>query len=225
MNVVPTIALARLPRIAPTFSKRLAGGCAVALLGITITGAQALAHSVCYTVRAIKAEAAEAVELVEATPVFRLDVEPHSRLTSRRERRAFGHPIQKVYSAHGKYAEAPLLGEEPLEVPAIDEEPLEAIVSPGISDPVHGTVLVSNARTENGGGARMGLTRFALYEGLGIAHIECASDEASPRPSTWFCHVQQMGGVDLVLAEISLERVHPLDNKSCSNFVNPRLVF
>jgi hypothetical protein len=165
----------------------LVAGLALALLGAT--SGQALAErshseSVCYDFFGFN--------------IIRLDVKFHSFLTTHKEKRKFGHPIQKAYSAHGKAVEPNL--------------PLTVAVT--------GTVDVAQ-----GVGARMGLTFPSHFENFDeLDALDCTSEEASATPAEWTClflFIEQAGTIGPV--PVTLNRLDPLEDERCSIFTLPSL--
>jgi hypothetical protein len=157
----------------------------LALALLSATSGQALAQrshseSVCYDFFGIN--------------IIRLDVKFHSFLTTSKEKRKFGHPVQKAYSAHGK------------------------VVQPDVVNvPVTGTVDVAQ-----GVGARMGLTFPTLFVFGELDALDCTSDEASATPAEWTCLFLFIDEAGTTGPEpVTLNRLDPLEDERCSIFTLP----
>jgi len=163
----------------------------VAAMSFGLAPEQAVAASVCYA--------------AESVPVFfRLDVERHSRLTTFRERRRYGNPVQTAYSAHGMIAFQ--------EVEPVSEEPM------------HGTITVAHRK-----GARSTFDVRLLFPTDGDQQLytfDCFTEEASATPELWRCRALVLniaeGGVQSISVPLtSFARVDPLEHELCSLFILP----
>jgi hypothetical protein len=155
----------------------------VAMLGAA--SGQALATSVCY-----EAEGFDAF--------LRLDIRLHSALTTGRERREFGHPIQQAYSAHGNI-----------------------VFSNLFLEPIQGTMTVAE-----GVGARTGFTLpllFPLDDDPQFVSIDCYSEESSATPEAWQCKafVLTSSTSAVTIVPATFVRVDPLQSELCSFFALP----
>jgi hypothetical protein len=154
----------------------------VGMLGTA--SSQALAKSVCY--------------LAENFDSFiRLDIKPHSLLTSKREHRRFESPIQITYSAHGN------------------------IIFDSLAvEPISGTITVAKDV-----GARSGFSLPLLFPNTSdrqFVSIDCYSEEASPAPEVWQCRgltLDENAGVRII--PDTFVRVNPLEQERCSFFALP----
>jgi len=150
----------------------------------------ALAASVCYS--------------ADYAPAFiRLDVQPHSRLTTARERAKNGNPIQATYSAQGMI---------------VFQE-----VEPASEEPIRGTIVVARDT-----GARSAFDARLLFPTNGdqqLYSLDCYTEEASPTPASWQCRALVLNasadGVTSLSVPATFTRVDPLDNEVCSLFVLP----
>jgi hypothetical protein len=168
--------------------KAIAAGVMVAMLTAPI--GPVLAKSVCYGVK----------DIDQGTPLLRIDVSYHSKLTTSKEARKWGelNPVQKTYSAHGL-----------------------SILWDQYSDYYMGT-LDGSVTVAQRVGARMGLTYAGNsgdpYSTDRIVQYACVSDEASATPETWDCNTFELTAPNSSWTPVELERVDPLAIGLCSVF-------
>jgi hypothetical protein len=206
-------------------------GCAALIaagaLGAMCAGGEAHAADVCY--KWVQGDA--------AAPIFpdvrlRLDVRPHSRLSTREELKNFGHPLQVAHSVHGKCVNC---CKEPDEGPGtfgggvgqVSDADMEALT---------GTVITAAEVTAAGAAltaeAHMGLEVHAS-RGLGFREdpdfcrsieIDCTAeldvdDQDASVPAEWD-KCEARNEFDIYLGVFQLERVDPATDELCSVFVD-----
>jgi hypothetical protein len=134
---------------------------------------------------------------------FRLDVEKHSKLSTRAEREAFGHAKQTAHSVHGK------------EIGGCGE---------GTTMALTGTVITARTKHDTTApvGARMGFevhaARSAPLECRSIT-LDCSSPEESATPDVWNC--ESRNEFDISHGPSTLTKVDASLDPLCSTFEAP----
>ena len=178
-----------------TISKRVKGLIAsltVAVFGFSILAVEAsavqLLQSACYQWSAFPNER------------LRLDVKFHSRLTTFKEKKLFGHPVQTAYSVHGKH------------VGPCGFNTMVASTGTIVSTPDAGQHLGLDSHASRGDG------NFFGNDFCRSITFDCTTDEDSPIPNLWSC--QSRNEFDVYHGNSTLRRVDPNQDRRCSIFEN-----
>ena len=175
---------------------------AVVLIGITSLGANSVwatgfdffkkgDQSVCYQKRAL---------IFGSVSFLRLNVKRHSPLTTFKEKKESGLPVQTTYSAIGK-----------LVIQIVPPR------GPTRMEMAEGSVVVTEKN-----GARMAITVSDLFGSVKgtISHLECRTETSSATPAKWSsCKGLRItdGGI-FPESHFELVRVNPLEHELCSFF-------
>lgn len=161
---------------------RLAALAAVPVVTVSVA-VPSYAQSVCYQLIPFQNER------------YRLDIRFHSRLTTTIEEREFDHPLQFVYSVHGKHV---------------------GTCGFGSVRTVAGTLI--GVRTDPPGGHRLGLVS---HNSTGVplfckdVEVSCISTTGQFPPAQWTCFGQNKFGNEF---QFDLVRVNPSTDRLCSVF-------
>jgi hypothetical protein len=128
--------------------------------------------------------------------VYKLNIEPHSKLSEKKEEERFDHPRQFAFSIHGKHVNTCGLGSV---------------------RPVVGT-LISTLPLGQAGGARLGLESFTTTGFPNFCRdveISCKSADDGFPPESWECFGQNKFDVEF---EFRLDKVVEDEDERCSMF-------
>lgn len=131
---------------------------------------------------------------IETDSVYKLDIKRHSTLTTKAERKKFGHSKQTVYSVHGKHV---------------------GVCAFGDVWPAMGTIVIAG---KNPGEARLGLVTFSTTGCPNTCRdVEISGKSTGPGfpPESWHCYGHNKFGHEF---EFDLIMVNPGTDEACCLF-------